>query len=827
MKKSLLSILIALVLIVALVPVIASAETTEAGWYFGSTACKIAPGGAAQYFTTDADGVVTAGADEDTYNVKVEYPATEGANPIITLRGAYISGTYRSIGNDAQPADTVKTPLTIIVEETDAGTVTVGTDSVEADSYLGNILNWSGGALEIQGPGLLKMGSSISAGVSVTFKNADFDMDIPTSAGNKTCITSPSITFDGGKVKLQTGYAAILDTSSIEKTIKVQGNADVSITSVSNAALYITNSKASFVIDSGNVKIESKAQNAYEFPNAIILNGGTLEIIAKPGSNCNSKAAGIDLSNYNGSPVGTATWATGAGGATTSLGTSSPLSWFGYVYVEPGFAVTANNGAAYLHDNPNNVQTAAAPGQTVGLKCEESSAAYEFEGWVVDDGSTEVTITDADKTTASFVMPEGNVSVTAKYKKLTADATVKIDGTDYTVDQGGDAVYFKTDDAGAITVDGDEDTYNVKLAYPEGEDAVPTLYLKGATIGFPINSVKSDKFIIKVETDSTQGGANAMITWSHGELIVEGSEGAKYTIDSEKTAFKLVGSPITFKNLDLTANITADWNYLIGGNPKLITFSGGKADITATLACIFNADAANEDMEGLVVTDNADVKMGGPGSAIYWDVKNASITVNSGKLHMYTTKSGGTPFRLASCKFIINGGSVELDGAIASYPYTIVPDLSGYQGNYTAVTGEKDGLIPYDPEDGFGQGVDGGYRGYWKIEPAEAGHQCSLKMVKGKAASCTTDGEKFYYGCEECGAAYEDNLGEKPIEDIDTWKVIKAFGHADDDKDGKCDVCQAVQTSDSSFTALWIAVLALSVLGFCVIFVYNKKMKAA
>ena len=54
----------------------------------------------------------------------------------------------------------------------------------------------------------------------------------------------------------------------------------------------------------------------------------------------------------------------------------------------------------------------------------------------------------------------------------------------------------------------------------------------------------------------------------------------------------------------------------------------------------------------------------------------------------------------------------------------------------------------------------------------------TLTKVDGKAPDCATDtaGTKEYYQCqaEGCGAAFEDAEGTKAIEDLDTWKIIRA-----------------------------------------------------
>ena len=822
MKKSLLSILIALVLIVALLPIVASADPATAGVNINDTVQTVTQGEAALYFTTDTAGAITAGGDEDTYKIKFVYPEGEGAVPTIYLRGAYIATAIKS---DATSAATTK----IVVEDTTAGKVTTADGDIEADTYMTAGITWSAGHgdLVIEGPGKLSMnvqGNAIIANGALTFNNLKLDL-VTTGNDYRYAFggTPTSITFNGGDYSVSVQGLALNHTANI-----VVNNADVYMTSAGQT-LYSA-ADGLVTLNGGSFKVESTSTSGPATRKCnFVVNAGVLELISgKAASNGNYTA---NFSNYNGNPVGSAVWTDGR--AFSYRGGN--LSWYKYVKIEPGYAVNVTDGFAFLYDNADNKQSAALEGQTVGLSCEGSSETYEFLGWVVNEGSTEVTINNADQPKASFVMPAGNVSVTAKYKKLVKDSAILIDDVPYSVDQGADPLYFTTGDDGIVTAGGDATNYNVKFEYPAGADAA-VLSLKGAKISSTIKSAEgADNTRIVVETDSSL--VNTTITWSHSDLTVEGP--GKLTIACNKTAFSINGHSIFFKNADVNANIEGEWRYVISGTPINIVFDGGKAYMNAPSGAIFITDTTMELTGGLEIKNDAEVIIEG-GSPLYIENTHFGVTVQSGTLVLRNTTGSGNAFRLKSKKFVINGGTVELDGPMAAYPYNIVPDLSGYQGNYTAVTGEKDGLIPYDPEDGFAQGVDGTYRGYWKIEPAAAGHQCSLKMVKGKAATCTTAGEKFYYGCEECGAAYEDILGEKLIEDLATWKVIPAFGHTDDDKDGKCDTCEttissgnsgtgngSVQTSDSSFTALWIVALTLSAMGICVTFIYNKKMKAA
>lgn len=143
------------------------------------------------------------------------------------------------------------------------------------------------------------------------------------------------------------------------------------------------------------------------------------------------------------------------------------------------------------------------------------------------------------------------------------------------------------------------------------------------------------------------------------------------------------------------------------------------------------------------------------------------------------------------------------------------------------------------------------------LEPA-TGHICNdhLTKVLAEGASCTVDGNIEYYTCS-CGKWYSDATASVEITDKesvkiaaghnygDEWKYDKdscwkecvcgdkadIATHADEDKDGKCDVCAYAvgkpsdipQTGDNSNMVLWISLLMLSALGVVATIIIGKK----
>ena len=54
----------------------------------------------------------------------------------------------------------------------------------------------------------------------------------------------------------------------------------------------------------------------------------------------------------------------------------------------------------------------------------------------------------------------------------------------------------------------------------------------------------------------------------------------------------------------------------------------------------------------------------------------------------------------------------------------------------------------------------------------------TVEAIAAVAPTCTEDGSKAYWHCTDCGKYFADEACTQEIQDIDTWKVIPATGHA-------------------------------------------------
>lgn len=823
------------------------------GITIGSTEYTVNKGGAAIYFKTDADGNVTVAGDENDYNLKLEYVDEEGAVPTLYLKGAKVAADIKSNAFSAGSTKIV----------------------VLTDSTVSGAISWTNGNLTIEGPGKLALSKTItSTGVALTFKNANIELKTGTSVG----LSGKDITFDGGKFVFESTNSLISDWSGDtgpSRTILVTGNAQVTATSANPSAIVLANANASFVVESGYVKLISNgdADGTRETDgwghtlrgSAIFkIKGGTFEVIGNEFTVYGSSGVKLDLTentnyfaicadNVNG---------TGAVEYTTTDKLTQYNSSFGIKYfkIAPAYTITVNGATASSNKASAGAEITLTP---------EKRAGYKLDSWTIDNGSATVTIENN-----KFTMPAGNVSITANYvEDPNADAepdevVFKFAGTKVTVVRG-ETYYFITKADGTVTAENaTEDNYNIKVEYERIKDKTPVIYLRGAYIKGSYGSIinndygslctdneRASKVTIVVEKElgnatsavpSTVTADSYLVSYiflSKGGVEVQGP--GKLVMDSvtvqEGGADKVISAKIqttgdlTFKNADVQILNGA----LKGAN---ITFDGGKVDITADDEVIVSIW---QNPHTVLVTNNADVTFTSNKKAamhiVGTDAAKAALQIDSGSLVLKSNATGtnteNAALKMAKADLKINGGTLELIGSVAVVTGNIDMTLNGTFDAICANNVDGTGAVAY--KDTTIKQYNSSFQlKYFKIQPGTGSsdddsgntdsgntgtHKHSTTKVRGKAASCTADGVKEHYKCS-CGKFFEDRAAKKEIKDIDTWKVIKATGHKDTDKDGICETCKkSAQTSDSSFTALWITLLTISAMGMCVTFVYNKK----
>lgn len=149
---------------------------------------------------------------------------------------------------------------------------------------------------------------------------------------------------------------------------------------------------------------------------AVFNNTGEVTIQNKDGT-----AGGVANSvTYNGKDY--VYFTTADGGALTDPRITPIAADASYLHIVPSelHSITVPDGCTVTLDG-KNFDTAHA-GQTVTVTAPDKGDHFEFAGWIISPDS--VTLTDANKLTATFTMPDGDVKLGNSYNQL-YDVTVK------------------------------------------------------------------------------------------------------------------------------------------------------------------------------------------------------------------------------------------------------------------------------------------------------------------------------------------------------------------------------------------------------------------
>ena len=131
---------------------------------------------------------------------------------------------------------------------------------------------------------------------------------------------------------------------------------------------------------------------------------------------------------------------TAEGGALTDPRITPISAGANYLHIVPSalHSITVPEGCSYKVDGAD--LTNAHAGQTVTVTAPDKGDHFEFAGWTISPDS--VTLTDADKLTATFTMPDGDVKLENSYNQLydvsvlkgTATPSFAKEGTEITIE---------------------------------------------------------------------------------------------------------------------------------------------------------------------------------------------------------------------------------------------------------------------------------------------------------------------------------------------------------------------------------------------------------
>lgn len=393
----------------------------------GGTIIAYGGGGAAGIGSSNhgsVDGITIIGgtvkAFGGTYAAAIGGQACEVRN--ITITGGNITlqkqGDVPWIGNSTTEfsidADTIKGSITYLNEDGSTNHVVA-----HYGIYVNNAEVTGKNYTDILGNGALRYDPDTKT-LSLNKSYTDVDSYI----GNLT-IYAPKTTVDlnGG------GY------SVLQGNLVIEAAEDVTLTSTEAKAIFGDTN----ITCTGELRITG--ENFAVDGNLTVNNASSVELIgkSKDGGTVNGAAVfnntgEVTIQNKDGTAGGVANSVTYNGKDyvyfTTADGEQNdpritPISTAAnanYLRIVPSelHSITVPEGCSYKVNGAE--LTGAHEGQTVTVTAPDKGDHFEFAGWIISPDS--VTLTDADKLTATFTMPDGDVKLENNYNQL-YDVTVK------------------------------------------------------------------------------------------------------------------------------------------------------------------------------------------------------------------------------------------------------------------------------------------------------------------------------------------------------------------------------------------------------------------
>lgn len=392
----------------------------------GGTIIAYGGGGAAGIGSSNhgsVDGITIIGgtvkAFGGTYAAAIGGQAYEVRN--ITITGGNITlqkqGDVPWIGNSTTEfsidADTIKGSITYLNEDGSTNHVVA-----HYGIYVNNAEVTGKNYTDILGNGALRYDPDTKT-LSLNKSYTDVDSYI----GNLT-IYAPKTTVDlnGG------GY------SVLQGNLVIEAAEDVTLTSTEAKAIFGDTN----ITCTGELRITG--ENFAVDGNLTVNNASSVELIgkSKDGGTVNGAAVfnntgEVTIQNKDGTAGGVANsvtyngkdyvyFTTADGGALTDPRITPIAADASYLHIVPSelHSITVPDDCTFKVDGAD-LSTAHA-GQPVTVTAPDKGDHFEFAGWTISPDS--VTLTDADKLTATFTMPDGDVKLENSYNQL-YDVTVK------------------------------------------------------------------------------------------------------------------------------------------------------------------------------------------------------------------------------------------------------------------------------------------------------------------------------------------------------------------------------------------------------------------
>ena len=228
------------------------------------------------------------------------------------------------------------------------------------------------------------------------------------------------VDLNGGNLPVLKGKLVIEDAADVTLTSTVSRAVwgDANITCTGKLSITCEN----YAVDgnltvnrASSVELTGKSGNGGTVTGAAVFNN--TDAVTIRNTDANAKGAAHSIS-YSGDYV----YCTAEGGALTDPRITPIAADASYLHIVPSelHSITVPEGCTFKVDGAD-LPTAHA-GQTVTVTAPDKGDHFEFAGWTISPDS--VTLTDADKLTATFTMPDGDVKLENSYNQL-YDVTVK------------------------------------------------------------------------------------------------------------------------------------------------------------------------------------------------------------------------------------------------------------------------------------------------------------------------------------------------------------------------------------------------------------------
>lgn len=347
-----------------------------------------------------------------------------------------------------------------------------------------------------------------------------------------------------------------------------------------------------------------------------------------------------------------------------------------YLHIVPSelHSITVPEGCSYKVNGAE--LTGAHEGQTVTVTAPDKGDHFEFAGWIISPDS--VTLTDADKLTATFTMPDGDVELENSYNQLydvsvikgTATPSFAKEGTEITIEAAERPGYrFERWDVPSANVTlADKNNRTTTFNMPAGEVQVEAKYkaLQSITVNdgtYTVNgattteAVKGDK-IVATANPAPEGEKFA--GWN-----VVGVEGLT---DEQKAT-----SPIEFEmpknGVELTAQYKTLRNIVVNNGTYTVNGTDDKQAVEGDKIAIKAAERPGyQFVRWEVVTDNVTITgVNNEEATFIMPNENVELKARYNKLYTIT----------------VDGGHADVTSALTGKEITVdadVPDGKKFMG---------------------------------------------------------------------------------------------------------------------------------------------------